>query len=300
MAIALSNASPASILAAPGKGTSKRRRLRHPQGLVGAVVLGLVVVVAIGAPVLAPYDPLSQSLDQRLTPPVGVGGTAAHLLGTDELGRDILSRLMFGAGVSLAIGVAAVVISGVLGTAVGVAAGFYGGLVDEVSMRLADLRMALPFILLVIVTIVVFGPGLQNVIVILGLTGWVPYARVIRAEVLSLRTREFVVAARTVGASDGRLMLHHILPNTLASAIVIGSLELANVILIESSLSFLGLGVQPPTPSWGNMLGTARDYLLSNWWLATLPGLAIFFTAASINLVGDWLRDALDPHLRDQ
>jgi peptide/nickel transport system permease protein len=267
---------------------------------MGALVLGLVVFVAIGAPVLAPHDPLSQSLDQRLSPPLLFGGTTAHLLGTDELGRDILSRLMFGAGVSLAIGVAAVLISGVLGTGVGVVAGFYGGLVDEISMRLADLRMALPFVLLVIVTIVVFGPGLQNVIVILGLTGWVPYARVIRGEVLSLRTREFIVAARTVGASDGRLMLSHILPNTLASAIVIGSLELANVILIESSLSFLGLGVQPPTPSWGNMLGTARDYLLSNWWLATLPGLAIFCTAASINLVGDWLRDTLDPHLRDQ
>jgi peptide/nickel transport system permease protein len=300
VAIALTTAGPTSTPSASVGRTNERRRLRHPQGLVGAVVLGVVVVVAIGAPVLAPYDPLSQSLDQRLIPPVIVGGTVAHLLGTDELGRDILSRLMFGAGVSLAIGVAAVVISGVLGTAVGVAAGFYGGLVDEVSMRLADLRMALPFILLVIVTIAVFGPGLQNVIVILGLTGWVPYARIVRAEVLSLRTREFVVAARTVGASDGRLMIHHILPNTLASAIVVGSLELANVILIESSLSFLGLGVQPPTPSWGNMLGTARDYLLSNWWLATLPGLAIFFTAASINLVGDWLRDALDPHLRDQ
>lgn len=264
------------------------------------MVLALVAVVAISAPVLAPFDPLSQSLDQRLSPPAVFGGSTGHLLGTDELGRDILSRLMFGAGVSLIIGVTAVVISGVLGTAAGVVAGFYGGLIDELIMRLADLRMALPFILLVIVTIVVFGPGLLNVVVILGLTGWVPYARVVRGQVLSLRTREFVLAARTVGASDGRLMFRHILPNTLASAIVIGSLELANVILIESSLGFLGLGVQPPTPSWGNMLGSARDYVLSNWWLATLPGLAIFLTAISINLVGDWLRDAFDPHLRDQ
>jgi peptide/nickel transport system permease protein len=300
MAIALATTSPAQTPAARASARGARGRLRHPQGLAGAIVLVLVVIVAIGAPVLAPYDPLSQDLDRRLVPPALLGGTLAHLLGTDELGRDIVSRLMFGAGVSLTIGFAAVVISGVLGTAAGVVAGFYGGFVDEVIMRLADLRMALPFILLVIVAIVVFGPGLQNVIVILGVTGWVPYARVVRGEVLSLRTREFVLAARTLGARDGRLMLRHILPNVLASAIVIGSLELANVILVESSLSFLGLGVQPPTPSWGNMLGTARDYLLSTWWLATLPGLAIAVTTASINLVGDWVRDALDPHMRDQ
>lgn len=226
------------------------------------------------------------------------GGKLANPLGTDQLGRDILSRLIYGARISLAVGAAAVLISGVLGVAGGIAAGFYGGFVDEALMRLADLRLALPFILLVIAVIAVFGPGFFNVIVILGLTGWVPYARVVRAEVLSIREREFVVAARVLGARDSRLMFRHILPNIVASAIVIGSLELAQMIVTESALSFLGLGVRPPTPSWGNMLGEGRDYLLTSWWLATFPGLAITVTAVSVNLVGDWLRDVLDPRLK--
>lgn len=165
-------------------------------------------------------------------------------------------------------------------------------------MRLVDLRLALPFILLVIALIAVLGPSLFNVIAILGLTGWVPYARIVRAEALSIREREFAMAARVVGATDSRLMFRHILPNTVASSIVIASLELANMIVLESFLSFLGLGVQPPTPSWGNMLGEGRDYLMTHWWLATFPGLSISITAVSVNLVGDWLRDVLDPKLQ--
>jgi peptide/nickel transport system permease protein len=179
-----------------------------------------------------------------------------------------------------------------------VTAGFYGGIVDELLMRLADLRLALPFVLLVISVIAVFGPSFTNLIVILGLTGWVPYAKIVRAEALSMREREFIVAARAVGARNSRLMFRHILPNTVAAAIVIGSLELANIIVVEASLSFLGLGVQAPTPSWGNMLGEARDYLMSNFWLATLPGIAISITAISVNLIGDWLRDVLDPRIQ--
>jgi peptide/nickel transport system permease protein len=205
---------------------------------------------------------------------------------------------MYGARVSIAIGVMAVLVSGVLGVTAGVVAGYYGGLVDELLMRLADLRLALPFVLLVISVIAVFGPSFTNLIVILGLTGWVPYAKIVRAETLSMREREFIVAARAVGAGNNRIMFRHILPNTVAAAIVIGSLELANIIVIEASLSFLGLGVQPPTPSWGNMLGEARDYLMSNFWLATLPGIAISLTAISVNLIGDWLRDVLDPRIQ--
>jgi peptide/nickel transport system permease protein len=255
----------------------------------------MVTIVAILAPFLAPFDPFDQQLDARLAPPLWAGGSAGHPFGTDQLGRDVLSRLMYGARISLAIGVMAVLVSGAIGVAAGVVAGFYGGWTDEAIMRLADLRLALPFILLVISVIAVFGPSFTNLIVILGLTGWVPYAKVVRAETLSIREREFMVAARAIGVGDTRRMFRHVVPNTLASAIVIGSLELANVIVIEASLSFLGLGVQPPTPSWGNMLGESRDYLMSNFWLATLPGIAISITAISVNLVGDWLRDALDP-----
>jgi peptide/nickel transport system permease protein len=271
--------------------------VRRFPALLAVLVLGGVALVAAGATVLAPHDPLAQNLDGRLAPPAWSGGTPAHPLGTDQLGRDLLSRLIFGARVSLVIGITAVLIAGATGVMAGVVAGYYGGLVDEVLMRLADLRLALPFILLIIAVIAVFGPSFLIVIVILGLTGWVAYARVVRAEVLSLREREFVTAARSMGATDLRLVFRHILPNTIGSAIVIGSLELAQMIVVESSLSYLGLGVQPPTPSWGNMLGEGRDYLQSKWWLATFPGIAIALTAVSINLVGDWLRDLLDPHL---
>lgn len=285
------------------RASSPRRRrasglLRRPQAVLGLAVLSVVMVMAIGAPFVAPHDPYVQSLDERLRPPFWSGGNLTHPLGTDQLGRDILSRLIYGARISMAVGFAAILISGSLGVAAGVMAGFYGGFVDEGLMRLVDLRLALPFILLVIAVIAVFGPSLFNLVVILGLTGWAPYARVVRAEVLSIRERELVTAARALGASDRRLMIRHILPNTLASAIVIGSLELAQMIVTESALSFLGLGVQPPTPSWGNMLGEGRDYLLTSWWLATFPGLAIALTAVAINLVGDWLRDVLDPRLQ--
>ena len=272
--------------------------LRHPTVIASFLVLAVVIVVAVAAPLISPYDPLEQQLEARLAPPVWAGGSLDHVFGTDQLGRDVLSRLMYGARVSIAIGVMAVLVSGVIGVTAGVVAGYYGGLVDELLMRLADLRLALPFVLLVISVIAVFGPSFTNLIVILGITGWVPYAKIVRAETLSMREREFIVAARAVGAGNNRIMFRHILPNTVAAAIVIGSLELANIIVIEASLSFLGLGVQPPTPSWGNMLGEARDYLMSNFWLATLPGIAISLTAISVNLIGDWLRDVLDPRIQ--
>ena len=287
-----------------GSATSRRLGRRHwrklinrAPALVGLAMLASVVCTAIGAPLIAPHDPFAQNLSGRLAPPAWAGGAYGNPLGTDQLGRDELSRLIFGARISLLVGITAVFVAGGTGLMVGVAAGFNGGLTDEVLMRFTDLMLALPFTLLIIAVIAVFGPSLVNVIIILGLTGWVPYARVVRAEVLAIREREFVAAARAVGASNLRVMFQHILPNTFASAVVIGSVELANMILLESSLSFLGLGVQPPTPSWGNMLGETRNYLISDWWLATFPGIAIAITAVSINLAGDWLRDALDPHL---
>jgi peptide/nickel transport system permease protein len=282
----------------PRRWRGASRWLRHAPARLAVFLLAATTVIAIGAPMLAPHDPLAQNLDGRLMPPAWAGGSASHWLGTDQLGRDILSRLIFGARVSLLVAVTAVLIAGVTGVAMGIVAGYYGGLVDETLMRLTDLRLALPFILLVIALIAVLGPGLGLVVVILGLTGWVAYARVVRAEALSLREREFVVAARSMGATDARVIVRHILPNALASAIVIASLEMAQMIVVESSLSFLGLGVQPPTPSWGNMLGEGRDYLQAKWWLATFPGLAIAVTAVSVNLIGDWLRDLLDPQLR--
>jgi peptide/nickel transport system permease protein len=274
-----------------------RKLINRVPALVGLVMLASVVCMAVGAPLIAPHDPFAQNLSGRLAPPAWAGGAYGNPLGTDQLGRDELSRLIFGARVSLLVGITAVFVAGATGVMVGVAAGFNGGFIDEALMRFTDLMLALPFTLLIIAVIAVFGPSLMNVIIILGLTGWVPYARVVRAEVLAIREREFVAAARAVGASNFRVMLQHILPNTMASAIVIGSVELANMILLESSLSFLGLGVQPPTPSWGNMLGETRNYLMSDWWLATFPGIAIAITAVSINLAGDWLRDVLDPHL---
>ena len=292
-------------VANPGVALVRRRRSRELEvflsrraALGALILLGLIAGAAIAAPFVAPHDPYVQDLAGRLAPPVWAGGTLNNPLGTDQLGRDILSRLIWGGRVSLAVSVTAVALSGLIGVAAGVASGYYGRLVDEVIMRLAEVRLALPLILLVISAVVVFGPSLWNLIVILALTGWVPYARIVRAEVLSVREREFVTAARAIGSGDFRIMFRHILPNTVASAIVIGSLELANVIVLESSLGFLGLGVQPPTPSWGNMLGEGRDYLMTTWWLTTFPGLTISMTAVSINLVGDALRDALDPRLR--
>jgi peptide/nickel transport system permease protein len=269
---------------------------KRPAAMLGLAVLLLVIGGAVLAPFILP-DPLQQRIDQRLQPPFWAGGTSEHLLGTDQLGRDILSRLVHGSRVSLIVGFTAVGVAGLIGVAAGIVAGFYGGLVDDIIMRLVDLRLAMPFILLVIAVIAVFGPSLFNLVVVLALTGWATYARVVRAEVLSIREREFVLAARSMGASNWRLMTRHVMPNTVASAIVIGSLELAQMIVTESALSFLGLGIQPPTPSWGNMLGQGRDYLMTHWWLATFPGLAIALTAVSINLVGDWLRDLLDPRL---
>ena len=261
-------------------------------------MLGFVVATAVLAPHVAPFDPNSQDLDLRLRPPAWQsGGTWRSPLGNDHVGRDILSRVMYGGRVSLAVGASAVLLAGALGTALGAWSGYRGGLVDEIIMRAVDVQSSIPFILLAIVFMAVFGVSLRNLVIVLVLHGWVVYARLVRGQILSLREKDYVTALRALGGSHRRAMFRHILPNLVSTVIVLATLETANVIIIESGLSFLGLGVDPRTPSWGSMLSDGRDYVTSAWWLATFPGLAITVTVLAINVLGDWLRDRLDPRL---
>jgi peptide/nickel transport system permease protein len=265
----------------------------------GLAVLALVVVSAVFAPALAPFDPLEQDIAQRLKRPGGMDQQGrVHLLGTDHLGRDILSRILFGGRIALLVGLSAVLIAGTLGLVIGVLSGYVGGRVDDAFMRLADIQLAFPFILLAIAVIGVLGPSLRNIIAVVGISGWVVYARIVRAEVLSLREREFVQAAIALGGETRWLLVRHIVPNTFAPWLVIATLDMARVIVLESALSFLGLGIPPPTPTWGSMLADGRVYLSTAWWLATFPGLAILLTVLGINLLGDGLRDTLDPRLK--
>jgi peptide/nickel transport system permease protein len=275
-----------------------RRLARRRTALFGLVVVAAVFVTAFGANWVTPWDPIEQDITNRLRPPGSLAPSGrVHLLGTDHLGRDLLARVIFGARPALMVGFAAVAISGLLGLMVGLISGFFGGRVDDVCMRLADIQLAFPFILLAIAVIGVLGPSLPVIIVVIGVSSWVVYARVVRSEVLSLREREFVQAALALGGGDGRVVLRHILPNTLTPWLVVATLDMARVIVIESALSFLGLGVQPPTPTWGGMLADGRVYISTAWWLATFPGLAILVTVLGINLFGDGLRDTLDPRL---
>jgi peptide/nickel transport system permease protein len=263
-------------------------------------VLALVCVAAVGAPWLVPHDPLAQSLESRLRPPAwSDGGLWRHPLGSDHLGRDILSRLIYGARISLLVGLAAVAISGAIGVGLGLLTGYYGGRLDAVIMRLVDIQLAFPFILLAISVVAVLGTGLRNVIIVLGVGGWMVYARVVRGQVLALREREFVQAAHALGVPTPTILRRHVLPNVLTPVIIVGTFAVASNIITEASLSFLGLGVEPRIPTWGAMLSDGRAYIGRAWWLTTFPGLAILLTALSINLLGDWLRDRLDPRLRN-
>jgi peptide/nickel transport system permease protein len=275
-----------------------KRLARRRTALFGLGVVVVVLLAALFAPWLTPFDPLEQDINQRLKEPGWQ--TAAgriHLLGTDHLGRDILARVIFGSRIALVVGVSAVLISGVLGMAIGLVSGYFGGKVDDFFMRLADIQLAFPFILLAIAVIGVLGPNLRNIIIVIGVSSWVVYARVVRGEVLSIREREFVQAAIALGSRDARVLVRHVLPNAFTPWLVVATLDMARVIVIESALSFLGLGVQPPTPTWGGMLADGRVYLSTAWWLATFPGLAILVTVLGINLLGDGLRDTLDPRL---
>ena len=278
-----------------------RALVASKSALLALAVLTLVIFAAVFAPLIAPHDPgTSGTLDitRRLRPPLWSGGTAEHLLGTDALGRDILSRILYGARVSLVIGVLAVALSGWVGVTLGLLAGYHGGLVDDVIMRISDVQLAFPFVLLAISVMAVLGASLQNLIVVLAIGGWVTYARIVRSQVLVLREKEFVQAARTIGLGAWPIMVRHILPNAIAPIIIVASYSVANVILTEAFLSFLGLGVEPSIPAWGSMVAEGRDYLRDAWWLTTFPGLAIMATVLGVNLLGDWLRDYLDPRLK--
>jgi len=269
--------------------------------LAGGGFVLLLALVALTAPWLAPQDPIRQSLRGRLSPPTLDGADGrAHIFGTDHLGRDVLSRVIYGARVSLAIGFAAVVVGGVLGSALGILAGFGGGRADAVIMTIADAQLAFPFILLAIGIIAVLGPSFGTLVVVIGLSGWVAYARILRSQVLVLRSREFVEAIHALGGSVWRVVLRHVLPNVLSSIVVVATLELARAIVLEATLSFLGLGIQPPTPSWGGMIHEGRDYLDSAWWISTFPGIVLMLTSIVVSRTGDGLRDLLDPTLRGE
>jgi peptide/nickel transport system permease protein len=287
--------------AAPSRRIPVRALQRlDPAATFGLVVVALFVIAGVFAPLLEPHDPLAQDITLRLKPPGFVDPrTAAHYwLGTDGLGRDILSRLIEGARVSLLVGGLGALISAALGTTVGLTSGFLGGWYDSVVMRLVDVWQAIPYAILAIALAVIVGPSLPTLIVVLGLTTWVNYARVVRSETLAQRQGEIVVAARVVGATQTRIAVRHVLPQVSASIIVLSSLLVASMILFEASLSFLGLGVQPPTPSWGNMVLDGVEPIRAAWWVAFWPGMTILLVVMAINLLGDWLRDRLDPRQR--
>ena len=276
-----------------------RRIWRDPGAVLGAVIVVVVAICALFAPLIVHTDPNAQDLTATLQPPAWLaGGSHAHPLGTDNLGRDLLTRIVWGARISAIVGLAVVAIGGSIGIGLGLLAGYKRGWVDALIARVTDVQLAFPLVLLAVAIVAVVGAGLGTVIAAIGLTSWVQYVRVIRAETLSLREREFVAAAVASGATNGRIVLRHLLPNVASASIVLATFEIARAVVLESSLSFLGLGVPPTTPSWGGMLADGRQYLDTAWWVALFPGLAIMTAVMGVNLLGDGLRDALDPNSR--
>ena len=280
-------------------GRSLRRLWRLKWGVVAAAIMLGIVVSAVAAPWLAPYSPVEVDIQHRLGPPAWMdGGKREHVLGTDQIGRDLFSRMIYGGRVSLLIGVAAVLVSSTIGVLLGLGAGYFGSRTDWIIMTLVNVMLTFPFVLLALAVIAVLGPSLVNMIIVLGVADWPLYARVIRAETMAIRERDFITAGRALGMSHVRIIFRQILPNLVSVIVVIATLQVARVIILESFLSFLGLGVQPPTPAWGNMLGEGRVYMLNSWWIAAFPGAAIFITTLAINLMGNALRDWLDPHMK--
>jgi len=268
-------------------------------GIVGAVIVLFLGAVALGAPYLAPHNPFDQDITQKLVPPFWAGGSdPSHLLGTDVLGRDLLSRLIYGARVSMSVGFLSVTLASGLGVLLGLLAGYYGKAVDSLISNAVNIMLGFPFILLALATISIIGPSFKTIVIVLGVTGWPIYTRLIRAETLTIRELEYVEAARSVGCKNMRIIFRHIFPNVLNSIIVVGTLEVARMIILESFLSFLGAGIQPPIPSWGGMLGEARLHIYTNSWYITFPGIAIFVATLGINMLGDGLRGLFDPYAK--
>jgi len=273
--------------------------LRHSSLVAGGILVLAVIICAIFAPHLAPYNPLVGHLADRLDPPSWVaGGSHTHFLGADAVGRDLFSRIIYGTRISLLVGFTSAAASAVIGTALGMFAAYYGGMAETVVMRLVDLVLAFPFILLAIMIVAILGPGLSKIIFVLAATQWAGFARIVRGETLSMKEREFVEAARALGLKGWRVMIRHILPNIASSIIVLFTIAVAVNILAESSLSYLGLGVDPRIPTWGGMLAEGQLYITTAWWVATFPGIAIMLTVMGFNLIGDWLRDKIDPKYR--
>lgn len=276
-----------------------RDLLRRPTALFGFLCLVFVIVWALVPGWFAPMDPYIQNLDITLKPPGYVDSTGfTYWAGTDQLGRDLLSRIIWGSRISLIVGFVAVLLSGLIGITLGLVAGFYGGIVDTIISRIIDIALSVPFILLAMSIVAILGPSLQNVILAMAIRTWIVYARPIRGAVLSAKEYEYIVGARATGCRTPRILIRHLLPNVLSTAIVIATLYLGRMIIIEASLSFLGVGVPPPTPAWGGMLADGRSYLDTAWWIAVFPGLALMLVVLGINLFGDWIRDALDPRMK--
>ena len=276
-----------------------RGLLRRPPALFGLVCCTVVIVWAIMPGLFSPMDPLEQNLERYLKPPGYVDAAGKiYWLGTDQQGRDILSRVVWGSRISLVVGITTVVVSGLIGVFLGILAGYKGGWIDTVIGRIIDTLFAVPFVLLAMSLVAILGASLQNIILAIALRTWIIYARVVRGEALSLRAQDFVSAAKAMGCGTTRILLLYLLPNVMASTIVVATLNLGRMIIIESSLSFLGLGVPPPAPTWGGMLAEGRTFLDTAWWIAFFPGVVLMLTVLGTNLLGDWLRDVLDPRLR--
>lgn len=275
----------------PGTSRTWRELMRHPSAVVGGSMIATLLLVALIGPLIAPHDPLAMDLVNRFQQP-----SLMHPFGTDEFGRDVFSRVIYGARISLQVGIVAVGIAGTLGCLLGLVTGYLGGWLDTAGQWVIDVLLAFPGLLLALAITAVLGPGLLNVIIAVGIGALPTYARVMRGQVLALKQEEFIVAARVTGCSTTRILFRHLFPNTLSPIIVLASLGFASAVLAGAALSFIGMGAQPPTPEWGAMLASGREYLRRQWWIATFPGLAIAFTVLGFNLLGDGLRDALDPH----